>query len=475
MAGTQQAWTWAAWAAGSLLFAGWLAWAFWVPQGPTLFMPGELTRGHHQFADKCSVCHTSPLGGTEVLETACLDCHGDVRKKPFDSHPRAKFKDPRNADRLVHIDALHCTTCHREHRPEITLANGLTQPKDLCFHCHAEVAEERPSHAGMAFNTCSAAGCHNFHDNRALYTNFLVKHVDEPALLASPQIPERQFGELFATLEDYPLHRFPAQPLTLAQVRFPEGQGGDDALQADWLASAHARAGVGCQGCHRTPDADGQQDAWQDKPGQAACAQCHATETRAFGKGLHGMRPAVGLPPMTPAQARLPMRPEAAHQTVSCVSCHAAHRFDTLRAAGQACLQCHADEHSLAWEDSPHGKLWLAEQAGEAPGGSGVSCATCHMPREEQQISDWMSRIVVEHNQSAVLSPNSRMLRPVCLHCHGMGFSLDALADRALIANNFRGEPRVHVETMELARAEKARRERERAASGEDDTSMFGF
>jgi hypothetical protein len=37
------------------------------------------------------------------------------------------------------------------------------------------------------------------------------------------------------------------------------------------------------------------------------------------------------------------------------------------------------------------------------------------------------------------------MLRDVCLRCHGLAFSLDALADRALIDNNFSGAPGVHV------------------------------
>ena len=33
------------------------------------------------------------------------------------------------------------------------------------------------------------------------------------------------------------------------------------------------------------------------------------------------------------------------------------------------------------------------------------------------------------------------MLRSVCMNCHGLGFSIDALADPDLVARNFRGQP----------------------------------
>ena len=67
------------------------------------------------------------------------------------------------------------------------------------------------------------------------------------------------------------------------------------------------------------------------------------------------------------------------------------------------------------------------------------------MPRVDTDVSDWLSRKVVDHNQSATLSPNSKMIRPACLHCHGLGFAIDALADRALIDRNFAGRPAVQV------------------------------
>lgn len=431
----------------------------------SLFMPGPLSPGHHQLVDSCVSCHSDGFGGGEVLQQACVDCHGDVRVKPFDSHPRAKFTDPRNADRLQDIDALHCVTCHKEHRPEITRVNGLTQPRDVCFHCHEEIGEERPSHLGMAFDSCTNAGCHNFHNNRALYTDFLVKHMDDPATLAKARVPQREFAQVLDEILSYPRDRYPVQPLTLDDMDAPQGMTVDPLIRDEWLQTAHAGSGVNCSACHQLPTGTGQAGAWQDKPDTAACASCHDIEVARFGKGKHGMRLAAGLPAMRPADALLPMHETAAHRELNCNSCHSGHRFDAVYASVQACLECHNDEHSLAYKGTAHHELWLAENSGGGKPGSGVSCATCHMPRIDVDVNDWMSRKVVEHNQSATLSPNSKMIRPACLHCHGLGFAIDALADRALIDRNFDSAPRVEVESIALARADQERYLREKAAA----------
>jgi hypothetical protein len=79
------------------------------------------------------------------------------------------------------------------------------------------------------------------------------------------------------------------------------------------------------------------------------------------------------------------------------------------------------------------------------------------MPRIDFDVNDWMSRKMVDHNQSANLSPNSKMLRSACLHCHGLGFSINALADRQLIDKNFNGAPGVHVESIDLALKDQER------------------
>ena len=64
-------------------------------------------------------------------------------------------------------------------------------------------------------------------------------------------------------------------------------------------------------------------------------------------------------------------------------------------------------------------------------------------------------RVRVQHNQNWNLRPNEKMIRDVCLNCHGLGFSIDSLADRNLIELNFRGRPSRHIESIEMA-AKKA-------------------
>ena len=98
-------------------------------------------------------------------------------------------------------------------------------------------------------------------------------------------------------------------------------------------------------------------------------------------RGKHGMRLAQNLSPMSTDKALLPMSSESLGTEVNCNSCHQAHQYKLDTASVDACLNCHTDEHSKAYKDSPHYQLWLKEQSGELPEGSGVSCATCHMPR----------------------------------------------------------------------------------------------
>jgi len=358
--------------------------------GRAFLLPGRTTHGHHQIELACESCHSSPFGGKQAMQKACEGCHAAELKEANDTHPLRKFTDPRNADRLEKLDATLCVTCHVEHRPGITTAMGLSLPRDLCFHCHAEIAEDRPSHAGMGFETCNSAGCHKFHDNRALYEDFLAKHLDDPPLLVSRILPARKLPE--------------QKPVPVPDAK------ANPAVVRDWLETAHAKAGVNCSGCHGTP--------WQERPTQAACKECHAPEVKGFLAGKHGMRIAAGLPPMTPALARREMRSEAGHRALGCTSCHAAHRFDTQKAAAKACVGCHRGPH-------------IEDYAKSAHAANGVTCASCHLPRVEWHDEDLgVKRILVQHNQSETLEPSEKMIRPVCLHCHGLGFSIDALAGR---------------------------------------------
>lgn len=492
---------WILWLVTSLIGGFYLAFVLFKGEDKSNFMPGPLSDGHHQLTEKCEACHgDAAFGGdkdsAEVLQAACIRCHGDERKKPMDSHPIAKFKDPRNADRLEKINAVKCVTCHTEHRQEITLKDGLTQPMDVCFHCHKDVAKDRPTHKGMPFDSCKDSGCHNYHDNRSLYTKFLLKHQDEPDNLTRTRLPAREFASLLDEVTDYPRDRYPVKPLSLADADAPGEVKVTGNTLRDWLETAHARSGVNCTACHVSPSqkesAEGDmakepsatenkssaKQVWSNKPTQAACARCHSLEVKRFGKGKHGMRLAAGLSPLTPAMARLPMSKEAlvkkaGHEQMDCNTCHGGHRYDVKQAAMEACLGCHADEHSLAYKQSKHYVLWQMELNGETKANTGVSCATCHMGRINFDVSEWSSRIMVDHNQSANLSPNSKMVRSACLYCHGLGFSLDALADKALISKNFNGKSGAHVKSIELAVEDMERRKAKRG--GDDDAGMFGF
>jgi hypothetical protein len=412
-----------------------------------MFLPGQTTHGHYQIELACETCHKSPFGGREALQESCERCHGQELKDAVDKHPRSKFTDPRNADRLERIDARLCVTCHVEHRPEITGPMGVTLAGDFCFYCHQDIAKDRPSHEGMAFTTCNSAGCHKFHDNRALYEDFLAKHAGEPPLLERRLLPARNFREVAPHFPGYPADRFPLKPQDTPDAP-AELMKAQDAV-GDWLATAHARSGVNCSGCHRSEPQGAR--TWVRRPDHKVCATCHEPEAKGFLAGKHGMRLAEGLSPMTPARARRPMHARARGAELGCTSCHGAHRFDTKRAAVEACVGCHRDRHTAAYERSPHYALWKKELAGEAPAGSGVSCAGCHLPRSDYQVPGLdAKRVLVQHNQSDNLRPSEKMIRPVCMSCHGYGYAVDALADTALVAGNFSGNPAVHVKSVDM-------------------------
>ena len=393
----------------------------------TVFLPGPTSAGHYQIELQCRECHSEAFGDRKALQSACVRCHGEELKLAEDSHPERKFTDPRNASSAAILDARFCVTCHREHRPEVTSNMGLSLPGDFCYRCHQSVGDERATHRGLAFDTCQSAGCHNFHDNRALYEDFLVKHFDEPELLASALNPAlRRPGETSHS-----------KPLTVHEADAPAQFALSSGELDGWARSAHARGGTNCSDCHQSEDGS-----FRSSVPNERCGECHGQEREGYLSGRHGMREAAGLEAMQVARARSPMRPNA-DASLSCTSCHGAHAFDTRRAASVACLGCHADEHSLNYEKSKHAALFLADPTGL----SGVSCATCHLPRVKNA-----GEVRVAHNQNDTLRPNEKMVRAVCANCHGLGFSLDALADADLIASNFSGRPVRRVASLQWAR-----------------------
>jgi mono/diheme cytochrome c family protein len=319
----------------------------------------------------------------------------------------------------------------------------VTLPDDHCFSCHSDVAKERPSHKDFDPKGCASSGCHNYHDNKALYEDFLAAHLHEPDTKQPALLPQRNLSEQQIIDER-------KKPLAENEQNAPTSvQLAPDQLKA-WAGSAHGKEGINCSDCHQTKSASGQPEPWKNQLDYKACEDCHKHETKGFIEGKHGMRLSQGLPPMKPSMARLPMKEEAHDKTLSCTSCHDVHTFDTRRAAVESCLGCHDDNHSRTYKQSPHFRLWLDEADGKGEKGSGVSCATCHLPRDTDRKGG-RTNVHVEHNQSMNLHPNEKMVRGVCMQCHGLGFSLDALSDDALIRNNFNGKPTKHVKSLDMA------------------------
>jgi len=397
-------------------------------EGATIFLPGKTTHAHHQIEMACATCHTEM---NTVKEEVCIKCHGADLDKANDSHPKSKFTDPRNADRLLKLDASNCITCHQEHVDQHTHAMALTIPEDYCFKCHETISEDRPSHQGMSFKTCASAGCHNYHDNTALYEDFLIKHLDEPKTLSKFNIPHRETEK-------------PTQQLHASDADFASLQGETKSgILELWSNSEHAQQGVNCSDCHS------QKGVWNPTPRYDSCKECHTQEVKGFLEGFHGMRIAAGLTPMKPSMAKIPMHAEASHKKLDCNSCHSSHEFNREEASYKACIQCHNDQHTNMYTNSKHFQTWV-----DSGFNGGVSCATCHLPRLEDNSN---RHYVVQHNQNENLRPNEKMIRSVCMKCHGLEFSIDALADEQLIQNNFIGLPSLHIKSIDLA---KARHER---------------
>ena len=424
---------WLCWFILTLVGAGYYLFIILEKDDKSQLLIGDATHGHYQIEMACSSCHTEAFGGTEVLQDACMSCHANELKQAFDSHPKKKFTDPRNADLIEIIDARYCISCHTEHQKEQTLEIGLTIPKDYCYHCHEDIGEERESHKELAFDSCASSGCHNYHDNRALYEAFLVTNANQPWLKEIARVSQTNNAKLNA-LPKKPIYDAPAELV----AAHPD-------IAKEWQHTAHAGAGVSCVSCHHDKKSN-----WITKPNIDQCKSCHSKESEGFLSGKHGMKLIAESTAIKPSDARLEFNHEALDQAHGCNSCHSAHTFDRQQAASERCLSCHADQHSLAFMTSPHGLLWKKELLGEIPSGEGVSCATCHMPKLSEK-TDGTVIVHIEHNQNANLRPNEKMIRPVCMQCHSLEFSIDALADHELIRSNFNRRPKEHIPSIDWA------------------------
>ncbi len=447
---------WFVWIVLSLMLSGYYGNALLstdISTDKSVYLSGKTTDGHYQIELKCDSCHTEAFAGKELLQKACLNCHKDELKKVEDSHPKSKFTDPRNADILEILDARYCVTCHIEHRSEKTRLMGVTMPEDYCFLCHQDVGKNRPSHKELGFETCDDAGCHNYHDNKALYEDFLVKHMDDKSMLEIMALPQRNLKEHFVRQDE----KY-SQTLSADNIDMPPEISANKAIVHEWEKSTHAKSGVNCSACHVS------KGEWIFKPTISVCKSCHEPESKSFFASKHGMRLGVELPAMKVSDARIDLK-NPDKKILTCNTCHTDHSYNTEKAAIDACLGCHQDEHSKAFRKSKHFAAYQAAKYNKAENNTGLTCASCHMPRlEHRELGE--KRILVDHNQSNTLRPNEKMVRAVCLNCHGLKFSLEALADSKLIKNNFNGSSRFENEGFAMA---KKREELKRLGLIKDD------
>ena len=440
---------WIIWFLTSAGLTSWFVYLFYFAENKAELLPGVTTHGHYQIEMECAVCHTEEKAkniftSSGVPTSACTDCHGEALDHFSDSHPVIKFKNPENAIYLEHLNARNCVTCHSEHNQKITGEMSVTVPKDYCVHCHEDVLETYPSHKDLPFDSCSNAGCHNYHDNMALAPSFLLKGYGKPDFLDDTDKKRIISNRKERLIEDG--FKF-KNALNEDDAKIPSSVKIDHPLLAtvkkDWHHSAHATAGVNCTDCHQPGDTP----SWVEKPKSEQCSTCHTHEDHDYKQGKHGMRFAHDkLAPMKVSMARIPMHEAAGHKMLDCNSCHQTHKYDTKYAAYDSCIQCHDDEHTQNYTKSKHFKLWKNEKSGHKPAGTGVSCATCHMPKVERG-----SDVVVNHDQTANLRPNEKMLREVCTDCHGLQFALNAITDPELIKKNFSTKPTKHHEGIQWA------------------------
>ena len=214
-----------------------------------------------------------------------------------------------------------------------------------------------------------------------------------------------------------------------------------------WQGSAHALAEVNCSSCHQD-----QQTKLVTQPTIESCQSCHEFAVGTFGWGKHGVRINEGLSPLTPAMAHLPMKQSALDKEMTCNACHNVHSVNTLTAAVDACLTCHNDNHSRNYRNSEHAQVFAAKEL-VRPDAESVTCATCHLPRQVEGEA-----VLVNHNNTYTLLPRDRMVKEVCLNCHGMEYSYRSIFDNELVEANFDHPPTLDLQTLDMVHALEERR-----------------
>jgi len=221
-------------------------------------------------------------------------------------------------------------------------------------------------------------------------------------------------------------------------------------INQNWQQSAHALADVNCSSCHQ----DKSTKAVIQRPTQESCQSCHEVAVDTFLLGKHGIRLLEGQTALTPALAHLPMQAAAHNKQMNCNACHDVHSVKTLPASVDSCLTCHKDTHSLNYKNSKHAQLLREEGALPRPSTVSTTCATCHLPRQTTESGT----VVVNHNNTFTLLPRDRMVKEVCMNCHGMEFAYNSIFDDDLVESNFARPPTLSMDTLKMVRALETQR-----------------
>ena len=267
----------------------------------------------------------------------------------------------------------------------------MTLPADFCAACHQDVARERPSHAGFAFD-----GLRRARGATASTTTAGSTRASSPGTSTSPRCSPRRACPR-ARRRRPEGHVAAARRRTRRRPRAPRR-----ARRGPRVGGQRARAGRRrCAACHDVPD--GATGMGMERPARRRRLRRAATPhelARLRPRPARDARAPPGSRRSRPRWPRLPMRPEARDVPLGCESCHGAHAYDTRQAAVDACLGCHDDRHSRAYQATRHfHRSGSARSRARPRPGSGVSCATCHLPRrvDRQRGADV---IRVDHDQN---------------------------------------------------------------------------
>ncbi len=222
-------------------------------------------------------------------------------------------------------------------------------------------------------------------------------------------------------------------------------------IEQQWQTSAHALAEVNCSSCHQNEETK----KFVAKPTEETCKSCHENSVDTFLLGKHGIRTFEGLSPLTPAMAHLPMKDDSLDKQMNCTTCHDEHTANTYKASVDSCLTCHSDNHSLNYQNSPHANVFQKIGTLARPNSDSVTCATCHLPRTVSGDS-----VLVNHNNTYTLKPRDRMVKEVCMNCHGVEHSYNSIFDDELVEANFARPPTQKLQTFKLVRDLEKKRSR---------------